>query len=124
MCSRGKRFGELLREKRLNRRFSLRAFCATFGFDPGNLSKVERGLLPPPTGEKLDEIAKALGLETGSDEWYDFYDVASTDRGLIPVHLLDDDEFVRKLPIVFRSLRESKLDADELDKLISVIRRS
>jgi len=124
MCSRGKRFGELLREKRLSCGLSLRAFCAEFGFDPGNLSKVERGLLPPPTGEKLDEIAGALGLEAGSDDWYDFYDVASTDRGLIPVHLLDDDELVRKLPIVFRSLREGKLNADELDKLIEIVRRS
>ncbi len=124
MCSRGKRFGELLREKRLNKELSLRAFCVEFGFDPGNLSKVERGLLPPPTGEKLDEIAEALGIEAGSNEWFDFYDIASTDRGMIPVHLLDDEELVRKLPIVFRSLREGKLNADELDKLIEIVRSS
>ena len=52
-------FGEFFKESRIKRNFTLREFCNKFGYDPGNISKIERGLLKPPgRREKLEKYAK------------------------------------------------------------------
>jgi transcriptional regulator with XRE-family HTH domain len=57
-------FGEYLKGKRLEKDLTLRDFCRSAGEDPSNWSKVERGILPPPTDEaRLTNIAGILGLE-------------------------------------------------------------
>ncbi|MBI4039277.1 helix-turn-helix transcriptional regulator, partial [Candidatus Daviesbacteria bacterium] len=40
-------FGDFFRVKRIELGFSLRAFCERYGFDPGNISRLERNILPP-----------------------------------------------------------------------------
>src|SRR2546428_4440198 len=56
-------FGEFLKRKRLERRLSLRAFCAAAQVDPANYSKLERGVLAPPRErEKLEVYERALGV--------------------------------------------------------------
>jgi len=85
----GKLFGSYFKEMRIKRRLTLRLFCETFGFDPGNISKLERGLLPPPQSkEKLEQYAQALGLRKGSSAWYEFFDLAAASRGQIPEEIL------------------------------------
>ncbi len=44
-------FGDYLKSRRLERDLTLRDFCRSAGEDPSNWSKVERGILPPPTDE-------------------------------------------------------------------------
>ena len=44
----GQRFGEYLRALRKDKDVTLREFCRRTHADPGNVSKMERGLLPPP----------------------------------------------------------------------------
>jgi transcriptional regulator with XRE-family HTH domain len=56
-------FGEHFRQLREKTGLSLRSFCLAHGFDPGNISRLERGaFLPPESPEKLREYAKALKL--------------------------------------------------------------
>jgi transcriptional regulator with XRE-family HTH domain len=101
---------------------TLRLFCETFGFDPGNISKLERGLLPPPQSkEKLEQYAQALGLRKGSSAWYEFFDLAAASRGQIPEEFLADDALVKKLPVLFRTLRGEKVTEKKLDELIEAI---
>ena len=118
-----KAFGEYFKARRRALGFTLRRFCQEKGLDPGNLSRMERGLLPPPRGrEKLEEYAAYLGLVKGTDEWYQFFDLAHAASGQIPKELLEDEELVNKLPVLFRTLRGQKVTDDQLDKLIEMIR--
>ena len=120
----GELFGSYFKELRIRRGSTLRQFCETFGFDPGNISKLERGLLPPPQSrEKLEQYAQALGLKKGSSAWYEFFDLAAASRGQIPEEFLADDKLVKKLPVLFRSLRGEKVSERKLDELIETIRK-
>jgi transcriptional regulator with XRE-family HTH domain len=120
----GKLFGSYFKEMRIKRRVTLRLFCETFGFDPGNISKLERGLLPPPQSkEKLEQYAQALGLRRGNSAWHEFFDLAAASRGQIPEEILADDRLVKKLPVLFRTLRGEKVPEKKLDELIETIRR-
>jgi transcriptional regulator with XRE-family HTH domain len=110
---------------RQKRRLTLREFCLKFGLDPGNISKMERGLLPPPSSrEKLEQYASFLHLSEGTNEWYEFFDLAAACTGRIPPYLMDDSQLVKRLPLVFRTLRGQKVPEDQLDTLAEVIRRS
>ena len=117
------KFGPLFKAFRIRSGQTLRGFCNEHGFDPGNTSRLERGLLgPPESDKKLKELAKALRLRPGSDEWQEFFDVAAAERGRIPSDLLSNDELVAKLPVVFRTIRGAKTDGGSLDELVEKLR--
>ena len=119
-----KLFGNYFKELRIKRRMTLRRFCEEFGFDPGNISKLERGLLPPPQSRgKLEQYAQALGLKKGTSAWYEFFDLAAASRGQIPQEILKDDKLVAKLPVLFRTLRGERVPEEKLDELIEVIKK-
>jgi len=110
-------FGEYFKKKRLEMRKTLRQFCLENGLDPGNISKIERGiLLPPQSREKLSHYAKCLGIVEGGDEWLEFFDIARTDAGRIPEDLFADKNIVAKLPLVFRTIKGQKLTGEQLEK--------
>lgn len=118
-------FGELFRSLRARSRISLREFCVANGFDPANISRLERGLMPPPEStEKLEAYAKALRVKKGSDDWYTFFDLAAAERGRIPKDVLNDEEVVEMLPVLFRTLRGQRVDDEALDDLVERIRRA
>jgi len=117
-------FGELFKQKRISLGKTLRQFCMEHGLDPGNISKIERGRMPPPTSEeKLKEFAKFLNIDIGSEEWQTFKDLAAIGAGKIPEDL-KDEELVARLPIFFRTLREKKFTEEELQELIKKIKES
>ena len=114
----GTLFGEFFKKKRLKIGKTLRQFCLENGLDPGNISKIERGILPPPQSRgKLVHYASCLGIVEGSDEWLEFFDIARTDIGRIPEEILADSNIVAKLPLVFRTLKGQKLTREQLEKL-------
>ena len=120
-----KAFGEMLKRLRMTKGITLREFCLAHKLDPGNYSRLERGLFPPPQREELlEKYAMALDLRRGSDEWIEFFDLAAASRGEIPRDILSDQEVVGKLPAVFRTLRGKPLSADKLDELVEKIRRT
>jgi transcriptional regulator with XRE-family HTH domain len=118
-------FSKLLRRLRTEQGLTLREFCLKHGFDPGNYSRLERGLYPPPEShECLEKYAKALGLSPGTDPWLEFFDVAAAERGRIPDDLMSDAEVVEKLPVLFRTMRGTPLSSEQLDQLVEKVRRS
>ena len=120
-----KTFGSFFKEIRSKRCITLRKLCQAHDLDPGNMSKLERGLLPPPTSiGKLTQYAKALGLRKGTDDLYTFLDLAAAERGKIPSDVLEDDTLVAKLPVLFRTLRGQKGSDKKLKQLIGKIRTS
>jgi transcriptional regulator with XRE-family HTH domain len=119
------KFGELLKRVRLQQGLTLREFCLKNGFDPGNYSRLERGLFPPPEGrELLERYAAALGIRPVSDEWLELFDLAAAERGRIPEDLMSDQAVVDKLPVFFRTMRGKQLSPEQLEELIAKIRRS
>lgn len=118
-------FGNLFKELRLRLGLTLRDFCLQNKFDPGNISKLERGIFPPPQNdEKLEEYAKALKLREGSEEWIEFFDRAAADTGRLPTDIHDDASIMHRLPAFFRTIRDKKLSAEQLDLLIKRIKDS
>lgn len=124
--SRGADFGSYFAGlRRRNTEMSLRQFCSEHGFDAGNISKLERGKLPPPQSpEILERYASALGLQEGSDGWYEFFDRAAASRGEIPPDLLQDAEVAKSLPALFRTLRGTRLSEEQLKELLQVLRKA
>lgn len=116
-------FGEFFKTKRTEKGVTLRQFANIHNLDPGNLSKMERGLLPPPQNtEKLRDYAGYLGIEKGSDDWYEFFDLAAAETGRIPDEFLSDEEIMSQLPLLFRTFRGQRVSAEKLDKLIKKIK--
>jgi transcriptional regulator with XRE-family HTH domain len=117
------KFGEFVHAARIKRGLTLREFCRINELDPGNWSRIERGLQAPVKSRTiLEEIARTLGFEDGSDEWQTLFELASI--GFIPRELLDDAAIVDKLPVFFRTLRGEKPSKEELERLIEKIRGS
>lgn len=118
-------FGAFFHQKRRELGITLREFCREFRLDVGNISKLERGKLPPPKGRgKLEEYARHLRIEEGSDDWYTFFDLACLEAGRIPEDIGNDEKLARALPLLFRSLRDSEITEETLDRIINVVKES
>jgi transcriptional regulator with XRE-family HTH domain len=66
MTKRQQRFGDVLREKRIAKKFSLRKFAELVGISPTYLSQVEQSNIDPPTAERVQRMAELL--EENPDE--------------------------------------------------------
>lgn len=118
-------FGSFIKSKRISLGITLRAFCLENGFDPGNLSKMERDIAQAPQEPELQEkLAKCLKIEKESEDWQTFVDLASASNGRIPQDLMQDADVVRQLPTFLRTLRNEKLSGDQLDSLIKKIKET
>ncbi len=117
------RFGAFFKSRRLANKLGLREFCQKYGLDAGNISKLERGILPPPGSQKkLEDYAGYLAIMEGSDDWYEFFDLAASESGKIPSDLMSDERLVEKLPVFFRTIRGQKVPEEKLDELIRLVR--
>lgn len=111
-------FGQWLRRKRAELRLPLRVFAREADLDAGNVSKYERGLLPPPQdAEKLKRMCNALHLKEGSEEHMHFMDLASAAAGRIPPDLAADPKLVARMPLLFRTARGKTLTRAQLIEL-------
>ncbi|NQT06910.1 MAG: hypothetical protein HQ575_05150 [Candidatus Omnitrophica bacterium] len=120
----GRSFGGFFKEKRIELSLTLRQFCENNDLDAGNISKMERGILPPPKAEELlKKYAKSLNLKEGTDDWYLFFDLAAAETGRFPKELMEKD-VLKRMPLLFRTLRGKKLTKEKLDKLIRIIKES
>jgi len=117
------KFGEFFKKKRMELGHTLREFCRENGFDPGNISRLERGILPPPQGEEQRvRYAEALDIKKGSDDWLRFFDYAAAGLGQVPYDILNDEKLLAKLPLLFRTVRGADLSREELDEMIDKLR--
>lgn len=118
-------FGSFVRRLREERRVGLRQFCGALEVDPSRWSKIERGVLQPPSDEQtLKVIAKLLSVKQNTEEWAQLKDLAVLGRGEVPQDIMDDEELVGCLPLVFRTLRKEKPTREQLVNLAELIRNS
>ncbi len=120
-----KKFGELLKALRMKQDLSLRDVCKKVNYDPSNWSKIERGMISPPSEEVvLGQWALALGLAKESKEYYEFIDLANIAQGIIPDYIMQEKDLVRALPAFFRTVRNEKPTKKEIDDLINLIKNN
>jgi len=123
--SEARTFGEWLKSLRAEKKLTLRSFAVKAGIDPGNLSRYERGVLPPPQDEAvLERIGNALGLRQGSADWREMVSLAAVGAGRIPPDIASDPELIQALPILFRAVKGKKLGREELIRLARKIQES
>ena len=115
-------FATAAKNHRLALGLSIRRFGLSYLYSAGNISKLERGLLPAPRGSRLHAYARALGLSEGSDEWREFFDLAAAARGEFPVDLRDE-ELLCQLPALFRTIRGDPPSDEHCASLIALLRQ-
>ena len=108
-----KKFGQLLREKRVAKGFSLRKFAEQVKVSPTYLSQVEQSNVDPPTAERVRRMAELLG--ENPDEWIAL-------AGRVPE---DMSEMIQKRPTELPDLvREaSGLTAEQIRQLTEQVKR-
>lgn len=107
-------FGTTLRQRRLEKGYSLRKFAAEVGISPTYLSLVERGEVErPPTAERIRKMAELL--EANADEW-----IALAGRMPEDVPEIIKDAPV-EMPALLRAMRG--MTAEELRQLRTHIER-
>ncbi len=118
-------FGDFLRNKRLSLYKGLRAFCLENGLDASNYSKIERGVSPPPSNEKIKQYAKFLKIEEDSEEWIELFDLAAVAKRTIPDYVYNNEKFVASLPLLFRKSESGCLYSEkELQQLFEDFKAS
>ncbi len=102
-----KPFGQTLRDKRMEKGYTLRKFAQAVGVSPTYLSQVEQGNMVPPTAERVKQMAELLGANP--DEWIAL-------AGRVPDDL---EAIIHEEPVEFPELlREaSGLTAEQIRKL-------
>lgn len=115
MSQEGKTFGQVLRECRIAKGFSLRKFAEMVGVSPTYLSQVEQAKVEkPPTAERVRRMAELLG--ENADEWSALADRVPEDLpGIIKKQPTQMPELLREA---------SGLSPEQLKQLIAKIRRT
>lgn len=115
------KFGEFVKNRRIDAGLTLRSFCREVGMDASNWSKIERGVIPPPQDPAfLDTIADLLGL--GQDERVNLADSAAVARGQLPSDF-QGEEIQAKLPAFFRAIRGQEYTAEDIGRLIEGVKK-
>jgi transcriptional regulator with XRE-family HTH domain len=113
-------FGVTLKRLRLGVGVGLRRFAQMIDMQPSNLSAIEHGRRQAPADAgQLREIAEALGLVEGSDDWSQFFDAARRD-GELPadVRHVASRELV---PALLRTIDNRQLSDSDIARLIQDI---
>jgi transcriptional regulator with XRE-family HTH domain len=116
-----KKFGSLLNELRTENNLSIREICKLVGYDPSNWSKIERGLISPPSDDKTLKLWAKM-FKVTSDKIQEFMDDAKIAQGIIPDDILNKAEMLELMPAFFRTVRNKKPNKEEIDRLINLIK--
>ena len=118
-------FHRLLKSHRMATGLTLRAFCRDRDIDPGEQSRMERGLSPAPMGMFfVKKLGDALGLKYGTPDWDEFRDSAAASHGRLPSDLRTNQRLLAKLPVLFGALRSGGCPAEKLDAMIELVRET
>lgn len=96
------KFGEYLRQKRLEKNMKAKTFAELLDISPAYLSSLENGSRQPPSYELLEKIASILKLST--DERYLLFDLAGENKK--PPEISEDlTEYIYQNPQIIEILR-------------------
>ncbi|ALU60310.1 helix-turn-helix domain-containing protein [Pseudomonas syringae] len=113
-------FGKALRKIRIDKGMLLKDLAGALSISPAYLSAVETGKKPIPDG-LVGRIASLFDYAKGSDEYIAIEDSASMSKGEAPMKHLPQKHQQAVLAFA-RNL--GGLNAEEVDKLLGVIKNS
>ena len=117
------KFGEYLRQKRLEKNMKAKTFAELLEISPAYLSSLENGSRQPPSCELLEKIAAILKLNT--DERYLLFDLAGENKN--PPEISKDlTEYIYKNPQIIEILRygmKCQLSEKEWSVILSFVNR-
>jgi len=118
MVVKKKNFGNFLKSLRLKAGFGLRRFADLIEMPASNLSAIEHGRRSMPS-DKSVLTAEMLGLEKGTDDWDNFFDLCST-SDQVPA---DVQRIVNKgfIPALLRTIDNVRLNDKDIQNLIKEI---
>lgn len=116
-------FGEYVRNRRMELRLTLREFSKNKGYDVAYISRIENGYVTPPEDqEKLKALAVALQLVENSEDWVKFFDLAATEKGVLPQDIKEKASNINFLPAFYRTLRKKEVTDSDIEKLVKILR--
>ena len=96
------KFGEYLRQKRLEKNMKAKTLAELLDISPAYLSSLENESRQPPSYELLEKIAAILELST--DERYQLFDLAGENKN--PPEISEDlTEYIYQNPQIIEILR-------------------
>jgi transcriptional regulator with XRE-family HTH domain len=115
-------FGNYLREKRLENKYTLRGFCDRYGFDTAYVSRLENNKIKPPSKNKLSAIASALSIQENSKEWTMFFDLAHLAKNEYPPDITKNaKQAVSLLPAFLRTEDGKRVSKKKVEELIKFL---
>lgn len=112
-----KEFGDKIKKLRVDKKFGLREFAGKVGLSPTYLSKMERGLDPPPSPEKILKMARELGCDEN-----ELFALAKK----LPLDFKEaftkSKVYAKKVPEFLRSATEANLTEADWDRLIKELK--
>lgn len=115
-----KRFGDVVREKRLERKINLRKLAEIIGIVPAYMSDIENNRRYPPDKEKIYKIASAL--ELSEDETNTLFDLAANEKENsvspdLPEYIMGTDN----ARVALRMARDLNADDEDWLKVIEML---
>ena len=118
------RFGNLLRDLRIQAGLGLREFARKIKMQPSNLSALENGRVSPPRdAADLFEMAETLNLRKGTKEWDQFFNSAADAPDRLPADIANEPVLRDRLPILLRTLANAKPTDEQIKRIIEQIRK-
>jgi transcriptional regulator with XRE-family HTH domain len=113
-------YGNMLRQKRVEKEMTLRELSLRTDIDVAYLSRVERENIQPPQDEELlDSINVSLSL--GADEAQKMKDQSAIDNRRMPKELADQAQKIDGFPLFLRTVSNKKLTNEKLKELTNFI---
>lgn len=117
-------FGAFFRQLRIDSGLSLGKFSKAVQYDVSNLSKIERGLIPPPPSNiQLRLWLRELGIDKNNDNYLKFLTLASLTRAEFPDGVAKKD-ILQFLPAFYRAMGNKYEDKEKYRKLIKLLEKS
>ena len=118
------RFGECLKEIRLEAGFGLRSFSQAISMDAGNLSRLERGKHRPPKGGVFyEDVAHVLNLNAKDQRIQRLRDLAMEERlSEVSTEVSSYAREVELVPLLLRTISDKKLSKDQIHELVEEIK--
>ena len=115
-----KRFGDFVREKRLERKINIRKLAEIIGIVPAYMSDIENNRRYPPDKEKIYKIASAL--ELSEDETNTLFDLAANEKENsvspdLPEYIMGTDN----ARVALRMARDLNADDEDWLKVIEML---
>lgn len=65
-----------------------------------------------------------MKLERGSTDWIEFFDLAAVSSRNLDLMKIRNEDLIKRLPVLFRTLDNKELTEEKLDQIIELIKRA